>query len=133
MDRDLLVFSSQLCLPAMPTDEYASAGGGSLKLKGVNSSSKIAKKKKKRPKSDENTPSSNPEALRQTSRQEDGDPAEEASRAENDKKVERESDAQPGMENEVLAPGRGKTEAELRHGERRRRRVWLEIHYLYSD
>ena len=117
----------------MPTDEYASAAGGSLKLKGVNSSSKITKKKKKRPKSPDNTAYSNPEAPTQTSRQEDGDPAEEASRAENDKRVERESDGQPAMENEVVAPNRGKTEAELRHEERRRRRVRLEIHYLYSD
>ena len=126
-------FSSQICPRAMPTDEYVSAAGGSLKLKGVNSSSKITKKKKKRPNSPDNTASSKPEAPTQTSRQEDGDPEDEASRRETDAIIERESDVQPGMENEVVAPNRGKTEAELRHEERRRRRVWLEIHYLYTD
>lgn len=105
----------------MPGDEYASTGGGSLKLKGVNRSSKITKKKKKkRPKSPES-----PEAATQSTKHADEDRVEEASKPENNAVAQRGADEQPPVEDDISAHDRGKTEAELRHEERRRRRVWL--------
>jgi len=105
----------------MPDDEYASTGGGSLKLKGVNPSSKITKKKKKRPKSPES-----PEPATQSTKQTDEDWVEEASKPENNAVAQRGANAQPPVEDDTSAHDRGKTEAELRHEERRRRRVWLD-------
>ena len=108
----------------MPTDEYASAAGGSLKLKGVNSSSKVTKKKKKRPKSPEQTLSANPDPNAQPSKHNEEHPAEEAEKAEKDTVVQREEGGRSGADEEMVARNRGKTDAELRHEERRRRRVW---------
>lgn len=104
----------------MPGDEYASTGGGSLKLKGVNPSSKITKKRKKRPKSPES-----PARATQSTKQTDDDQVAEASKSENNAVAQRGADAQPPVEDVVSAHNIGKTEAELRHEERRRRRVWL--------
>ncbi len=104
----------------MPGDEYASTGGGSLKLKGVNPSSKITKKKKKRPKSSES-----PEAATQSTKHADEARAEEASKPENNAVAHRGADEQPPVKDDISTHDRGKTEAELRHEERRRRRVWL--------
>ncbi|KAL8910469.1 MAG: hypothetical protein Q9171_004220 [Xanthocarpia ochracea] len=106
----------------MPTNDYTSAAGGGLRLKGVNPSSKISKHKKKRPKPAETenaqSPSSNqgPEAKSQG--QEDGSPdgiRKEMLNSEEDR------DHRDGTEGPT--PSRGKTEAELRHEERRRRRL----------
>ncbi len=105
----------------MPGDEYASTGGGSLKLKGVNPSSKITKKKKKRPKSPESL-----EPTIQSTKQTDEDRAEKASKPASSAVALRGADAQPPVEDDTSPHNVGKTEAELRHEERRRRRVRLE-------
>lgn len=113
----------------MPGDDYASTGGGSLKLKGVNASSKIAKKKKKkRPKSPESS-----ERAIQSTKQTDEDQAGGASKTGNNAVAQRDADAQSPIEDDVSAHNRGKTEAELRHEERRRRRVWLNRFCRYID
>lgn len=110
----------------MPGDEYASATGGSLKLKGVNSSSKITKKKKKRPKS----PKESPERTEQRSKSEDrSKPAEEDREVESDALAQQDSNAQNEVEDDTALRNRGKTEAEIRHEERRRRRVGLVCFY----
>ena len=111
----------------MPADEYANATAGSLKLKGVNPSSKVSKshKKKKKPKAEKPSSSSNIEESTEN-RLDDplkaiGEPEtveEDAlARTESEKQIEEE------LEAEITARGRGKTEAELRHEEHRRRRV----------
>lgn len=104
----------------MAGDEYASTGGGSLKLKGVNPSSKITKKKKKRPKSPKS-----PEPTTQSTKQTDENQAEEAPIPDDSTVAQRGADARPAVEDDVPAHNIGKTEAELRHEERRRRRVRL--------
>ncbi|KAL8692478.1 MAG: hypothetical protein Q9218_002514 [Villophora microphyllina] len=106
----------------MPTDDYTSAAGGGLRLKGVNASSKISKHKKKRSKppaeTEKGPPKPDPEALKKSkdrrSDQDDGykDDPDKFDR----KKVEEEEIAE-------AATARGKTQAELQHEERRRRRV----------
>lgn len=110
----------------MPADEYASATGGTLKLKGVNSSSKISKShKKKKPKSEKRSPPSNLEnptekARDESSKQEEGSSAVDGNimtRTKSEKEVEEDLEAMISERNG------GKTEAELRHEESRRRRV----------
>lgn len=105
----------------MPTDDYTAASGGGLRLKGVNGS-KITKHKKKRPK--------NPEAKK---RSPSVDAAAKPSNGQDhnqndDEAVNHDSSAvEDGPENrepsEDRSQPRGKTEAELRHEERRRRRL----------
>ena len=106
----------------MAGDDYTPAVGGGLKLKGVNMSSKISKhkKKKKKPKPD------HPESTTYAT------PKDETSALiDEDAKAENESEAHAKGEDEVArsdeeapTPSRvGKTEAELRHEERRRKRV----------
>ncbi|CAF9903238.1 MAG: hypothetical protein HETSPECPRED_000171 [Heterodermia speciosa] len=113
----------------MPADEYATATAGSLKLKGVNPSSKVSKshkkKKKKKPKAEKPSSSSNLEESTEHGLDDPlkaiGDPEtveEDAlARTESEKQIEEE------LEAEITARGRGKTEAELRHEEHRRRRL----------
>ena len=85
-----------------PGDEYAAATGGTLKLKGVQGS-KIDKKKKKKKKEEEATPATPHGAADVT---ESGTAADAESRDEHDG-----------------AANVGKTEAERRHEEMRRKRV----------
>ena len=96
----------------MPSEEYVSVASGALKLKGVNSSSKIHKHKKKRPKppTTESTNLTNEgEAKGQTEENWlDQEPGDEA--------THRIKESDEGVR-------AGKTEAELRHEERRRRRL----------
>ena len=111
----------------MPADEYASATGGSLKLKGVNPSSKVSKshKKKKKPKAEKPSSSSNlddstenglDDPLKTNAESEIVDEGVLA-RAKSEKPVEEDLEAEDSVR------GSGKTEAELRHEEHRRRRV----------
>lgn len=103
----------------MPTSEYTSAAGGSLRLKGVDPSSKITKHKKKRPKpsSDPTTSVPKSEKLQEP---EDANPDLDRDRNEKSSKAgDQDQDRRDGEE----GPRGGKTEAEIRHEERRRRRV----------
>ncbi|KAL8917275.1 MAG: hypothetical protein Q9208_008051 [Pyrenodesmia sp. 3 TL-2023] len=108
----------------MPKDDYTSAAGGGLRLKGVNGS-KITKHKKKRPKQPETekrASSAKPDAEASESQ----DPIQtdegkdkvltETSRASEDKIANHER-------SEDRSEARGKTEAQLRHEERRRKRL----------
>ena len=106
----------------MPGDEYASAGGGSLKLKGVSGSSKISKKKK-RPKAPEQSTSSTPDTAARGSKRDDEQPTEENLKAGQDVIALREEREDAYEGEEIGSISRGKTEAELRHEERRRKRV----------
>ncbi|KAL8948036.1 MAG: hypothetical protein Q9222_005739 [Ikaeria aurantiellina] len=107
----------------MPTDDYSSAAGGGLRLKGVSSTSKISKHKKKRPKppeADQKLPSTNPDAeITKSSEQSQLNDEPENSL---DKKS-RPEDASAPEKSPTPTQARGKTEAELRHEERRRRRL----------
>ena len=110
----------------MPADDYTAAISGGLKLKGVNSSAKISKShRKKRPKPAQPEASSadadNAEESKDGALRDDGD----------DVKDERD-DAVVEQSRRSLGDGKatplsplqaGKTEAELRHEERRRKRV----------
>jgi len=111
--------SIRLYSSSMPADDYTAAVSGGLKLKGVNSSSKVSKHKKKNPKAEANpTDSDKPKVETPTSGNSDdqivSDRGPEAAST-----IEREGEA-------ASSPARaGKTEAELRHEERRRKRVGL--------
>ncbi|KAL8957503.1 MAG: hypothetical protein Q9193_005242 [Seirophora villosa] len=106
----------------MPTDDYTSAAGGGLRLKGV-AGSKITKHKKKRPKNPE------PEK-RSSSAIPDAEPHEQVQNGE-EQAVSLTKNSDDTTEDEVAkrealedrSQARGKTEAELRHEERRRRRL----------
>ncbi|KAL8937516.1 MAG: hypothetical protein Q9211_003653 [Gyalolechia sp. 1 TL-2023] len=105
----------------MPTDDYTAAAGGGLRLKGV-SGSKITKHKKKRPK--------NPEGeKRSPSVRADAEPSkaqEHEQTGENTWTSTSHVDGN-GLEDRAASEDRsqprGKTEAELRHEERRRKRL----------
>ncbi|KAL8778949.1 MAG: hypothetical protein Q9203_005013 [Teloschistes exilis] len=103
----------------MPKDDYSSAAGGGLRLKGVNPSSKISKHKKKRPKApaeaEKSTARSEPEASEKTKEQ---SPKNDDGAIRESAEVERSGD-----ETGEGATARGKTQAELQHEERRRRRL----------
>ncbi|KAL9604034.1 MAG: hypothetical protein Q9219_000796 [cf. Caloplaca sp. 3 TL-2023] len=110
----------------MPIDDYTTAAGGSLRLKGVKGS-KITKHKKKWAKNPEEaekqrSPPVDPENETGARSQEPDEPVEEAaariSQVDEDVRGDRD-----GSEEEDRARPRGKTEAELRHEERRRRRL----------
>lgn len=114
----------------MPADEYKTASSGSLKLKGVNPSSKVSKHKKKRQKALENassdTHANDTDKLKST---DDGAPATSKNgraQRESDEKTLVEEQSVDGVDEDEDATSSqkmGKTEAELRHEERRRRRV----------
>ncbi|KAI4152325.1 MAG: hypothetical protein L6R39_001850 [Caloplaca ligustica] len=108
----------------MAADEYTSAAGGGLRLKGV-SGSKITKHKKKRPKQPENekrSSSANPDAkASEIDEQVQNDDGQEKGLEEESKIVTDDAGDRDGPEDR--SQQRGKTEAELRHEERRRRRL----------
>ena len=105
----------------MPADDYTAAVSGGLKLKNVSSSSKVSKShRKKRPKSSQPESSANANAEKSIDeRKDDGE----------DVKADQDDDAidkskQVLEDGAATSPPRaGKTEAELRHEERRRKRV----------
>lgn len=109
----------------MPTDDYSAAISGGLKLKGISSSSKVSKHKKKKPK-----PQTDPAATN-TSKDEAPLATQEAGAEESPgqhaltKKSEDREDSKESNEDTTTPPRAGKTEAELRHEERRRKRVCL--------
>lgn len=107
----------------MPADEYKTASSGSLKLKGVNPSSKVSKHKKKRPKTTENA------HVKDATLTDDGALAtlEKGTAqvdSENKSLTREQSDPDADDDGDTTSSHKvGKTEAELRHEERRRRRV----------
>lgn len=117
----------------MPKDDYTSAAGGGLRLKGV-SGSKIAKHKKKRPKhpeTEKRSPSAKPDA--EASESQDPiqtDKGQNIALTKISRASEDEFDNHERLEERSEA--RGKTEAELRHEERRRKRVCHFFHF-FSD
>ncbi len=102
----------------MPADDYTAAASGGLKLKNVSSSSKVSKShRKKRPKSSQ--PESSADANAKNGANDDGgvvkNGTDDSTIDKNDQILE---------DREAMSPPRaGKTEAELRHDERRRKRV----------
>lgn len=105
----------------MPPDDYTAAVSGGLKLKGISSSSKVSKShKKKRPKSSQ--PESSAEANGEKSNDGTMDGGEHVKDEQYDAKTDRSKGVLEGGEAMSL-PRAGKTEAELRHEERRRKRV----------
>ncbi|MCJ1451854.1 hypothetical protein MMC28_002194 [Mycoblastus sanguinarius] len=113
----------------MPADEYSAVTSGSLKLKGVNPSSKISKSHKKKKPKPTQTPSSDATAeknkdtslaLREDNSADTGQPDPNAIAKKND-----ETEARYEPEESTTPPphSSGKTEAELRHEERRRKRL----------
>ena len=113
----------------MPADEYATATGGSLKLKGVNPSSRVSKshkkKKKKKPKAEEPSSSSNLEESTENGLDDSLKTIREPETVDEDALAKEGSEKmiEEDLEAETSARASGKTEAELRHEEHRRRRV----------
>ena len=111
----------------MPGDEYSSATGGSLKLKGVNPSSKVSKshKKKKKPNPAKQDLSSKAEKATEGAEETVGEAVEEHEVADGSSltRTKSEKEVEEDLEAEIAARNGGKTEAELRHEEHRRRRV----------
>ena len=119
----------------MPSDDYSAAVSGGLKLKGVNPSSKVSKHKKKKPKPAQSAASETAEEAKNSASAEglkpDGEDSEAITRRSQDGSMERDEES-------TSPPARvGKTEAELRHEERRRKRVGFphdhfapEIHFI---
>ena len=117
----------------MPAEEYNAAVSGGLKLKGVNSSSKVSKTKKKKAKPESKT--TDLKRLKdETLKPADDAEADDAIRKASFKKgVEDNDDSTERNEEAMLPPLQraGKTEAELRHEERRRKRVCSHYHHSY--
>ncbi|KAL9635483.1 MAG: hypothetical protein Q9204_002613 [Flavoplaca sp. TL-2023a] len=103
----------------MPSSDYTSAASGGLRLKGVNPSSKITKHKKKRPKPAEQ--SSDPTTSDPNSKSQDPNHADSDKTP--DQKLKLEEIHDQDCRDESVLSRVGKTEAELRHEERRRRRL----------
>ena len=104
----------------MPSEEYESVTLGALKLKGVNSSSKIHKHKKKRPKptTDSTTVARENES---TEKGEDESPDRESD--DKSRQISKEVDEEVQSTDHLNDLRAGKTDAELRHEERRRKRL----------
>ena len=122
----------------MPGDDYSAVVSGGLKIKGVNSSSKVSKHKKKKlkpaqpmeseknpDKSEDTTDGALTEELRPKG-EEAGDITKKDHGGEGSREREREEEATPPPQRA------GKTEAELRHEERRRKRVPFPILMIYA-
>ncbi|KAL8995841.1 MAG: hypothetical protein Q9169_004493 [Polycauliona sp. 2 TL-2023] len=104
----------------MPSSDYASVAGGGLRLKGVDPSSKIKKTKKKRPKPAEH--SSDPTTSGPKSKPQESEVA-DPDRTSNEKSKPEDQTQDQDYHDESIQPRAGKTEAEIRHEERRRRRL----------
>ena len=105
----------------MPSDDYSVAVSGGLKLKGVNPSSKVSKHKKKKPKPPQPA-ASYAEGAKEGTSAEKQDPDIEDSDAITKQYSGEDRSMKKG--DEATSPAQaGKTEAELRHEERRRKRV----------
>ena len=104
----------------MPADDYTAAVSGGLKLKNVSSSSKVSKshKKKRSKPSQLETSDANAEEPKDETKDDSGDIKNDQNDATIDKMQQVLEDAEA-----LTSPRAGKTEAELRHEERRRKRV----------
>ncbi|KAM0799322.1 hypothetical protein BDR22DRAFT_911353 [Usnea florida] len=105
----------------MPADDYTAAVSGGLKLKGVSSSSKVSKtRKNKRPKASESESTKNVRS---------DESKDEPTKDGEDDTIEQDESTRDGSERKLdsveatTPPQVGKTEAELRHEERRRKRL----------
>ena len=106
----------------MPADDYTAAVSGGLKLKGVSSSSKVSKsRKKKRPTAPESESTTNVRSDK--SKDEPIKDGENATAEKEESTTIDESERKLGNVEATTPPQVGKTEAELRHEERRRKRV----------
>ncbi|CAO1597818.1 hypothetical protein XANCAGTX0491_001613 [Xanthoria calcicola] len=111
----------------MSPSDYTSAKTGTLRLKGVTTTAKIQKPKKKRPKpSSDPTTASVPKSKKPAETPDHADPDPDGDTKVDSARIEDEErdggDGAEGVTQQQLPRG-GKTEAELRHEERRRRRV----------
>ena len=111
---------------AMPADDYTAAVSGGLKLKSLNSSSKVSKShKKRRPKPAQ--PGSSADASAEKSNDGAIDDGEDVKEERDDATMDQ-SEPAPKDGEAISLPRAGKTDAELRHEERRRKRVRLYSH-----
>lgn len=107
----------------MPADEYSTAISGGLKLKGVNPSSKISKHRKKKPKFQVD-PAVTDQSSKGPSSEVPGDDARDHAAGQSSLKRGEGDDETGGREDgATTSPQAGKTDAEIRHEERRRKRV----------
>ena len=110
----------------MPADDYTAAVSGGLKLKSLNSSSKVSKShKKRRPKPAQ--PGSSANASAEKSKDGAIDDGEDVKDERDDATIDQ-SEPAPKDGEAISLPRAGKTDAELRHEERRRKRVRLYSH-----
>ena len=111
----------------MGADEYTAAASGSLKLKGVKDS-KIDKKKKKKRRQLEDDSLKEPAKIAKGQVEEfDTDGASKPN-----ERTLGDALAEEDAESDCTPIGAGKTEAERRHEERRRKRVSRSASFLYS-
>lgn len=119
----------------MPPDDYSAVVSGGLKIKGVNPSSKVSKHKKKKPKPETDSAATEISQERAGEESTTGKGDADSTSTALTKKIgngDDEEEALRGKEEALTLLSReGKTEAELRHEERRRKRVRL-IHSLLS-
>ena len=109
----------------MPADDYTAAVSGGLKLKNVSSSFKVSKShKKKRPKSSQPESSVNASANANAEKSVDvaKDDSGDVKADQDDISIDKSQQVLEGGA-AISPPQAGKTEAELRHEERRRKRV----------
>ena len=123
----------------MSPSDYTSAKTGTLRLKGVHPTAKIQKPKKKRPKpSSDPTTASVPKSKKPAETPDHADPDPDGDTKVDSARIEDEErdggDGAEGVTQQQLPRGGGKTEAELRHEERRRRRVcfFSLLYYTYT-
>ena len=109
----------------MPADDYTAAVSGGLKLKNVSSSSKVSKshKKQRAKPSQLETTDANAEEPKDEAKDDSGD----IKNGQNDALMDKNQQASEDVE-ALMSPRAGKTEAELRHEERRRKRVRHFVH-----
>ncbi|KAI4235535.1 MAG: hypothetical protein LQ349_003088 [Xanthoria aureola] len=111
----------------MSPSDYTSAKTGTLRLKGVHPTAKIQKPKKKRPKPSSDPTTSVPKSKKPAETPDHADPDPDADTKVDSARIEDEErdggDGAEGVTQQQLLRVGGKTEAELRHEERRRRRL----------
>lgn len=106
----------------MPADDYTAAISGGLKLKGVNSSGKVSKHhKKQRPKHSQ--PEFSVDASAEKSKDRAIDDGEHIKDEQEDATIGKSKQSFEDGEATTSPPPAGKTEAELRHEEHRRKRA----------
>ena len=110
----------------MPAEDYKPVTSGTLKLKGIQDS-KISKKKKRPKPSQHSTSNQDSASIPQEAGDELSTAKQELETSSGLEKQESERDAGDIKREEMSLHGRAKTEAEIRHEERRRKRVWFII------